>query len=114
MVSILCGLVLLAGCSTTPLVNWDSRIGNYTYQEATADLGPPERSTTLKDGSIVAEWVTRRSTPGTIGIGQTGDIHTPPFWANPLPNTFRPTPEQHLQLTFGPDRLLTRWQRFEV
>src|SRR5690349_21433663 len=100
----LCALAILlwlTGCSTTNPGGWDARIGNYTYNLALTDLGTPEHSTTLKDGSVMAEWITRRSTPGTIGIGQTGNVNTPPFWANPLPNTIRPTPEQHLRLTFG-------------
>jgi hypothetical protein len=72
-------LALLSGCSTAPLVNWNSRIGNYTYDSALADLGTPERSAALKDGSLVAVWITRRGTTGTVGIAQTGNDTTPPF-----------------------------------
>jgi len=106
-------LVLLSSCSTAPLVNWNSRIGNYTYDSALANLGTPERSAELKDGSIVADWVTRRGTPGTVGIAQTGNDTTPPFWNNPVPNTILPTPAHYLRLTFDSNRKLAAWEKFE-
>jgi hypothetical protein len=106
-------LVLLTGCRTATLANWNSRIGSYTYDLALVDLGVPERSVKLKDGSLVADWVTRRSTPGTVGIAQTGNGTTPPFWYNPVPNTILPTPAHYLRLTFDSDQKLAAWEKFE-
>ena len=106
-------LVLLSGCRTTPLVNWDSRIGTYTYDLALVDLGVPEHSATLKDGLLVADWITRRRTPGTVGIAQTGNDTTPPFWNNPVPNTILPTPAHYLRLRFDPGRKLADWEKYE-
>jgi spermidine/putrescine transport system substrate-binding protein len=49
-------LVLVVGCATTK-IDWNSRIGQYTYDEAIAELGVPDRHAQLTDGSIVAEWL---------------------------------------------------------
>src|SRR2546422_1315490 len=67
------GLVLamaaffLSGCKTTPKVDWNSRVGNYTYDQAVAELGPPDKSAKLSDGTMVAEWMTRRGYSGGTG-----------------------------------------------
>jgi hypothetical protein len=31
----------LAGCATVPQVDWTSRVGKYTYDEAVTELGSP-------------------------------------------------------------------------
>ena len=67
----LAGLLLLvglaaSGCHTAPKIDWNSRVGLYTYTQAVADMGPPDRQTQLPDGSSVAEWVTRRMSTSTV------------------------------------------------
>lgn len=62
-------LMLLLGCSTTPKVDWNARVGNYTYDQAVAELGPPDKQATISDGSTVAEWVTRRSGGSSVSFG---------------------------------------------
>ena len=63
------GLAILVGCATKNKVDWNTRIGSYTYDEAVIDLGPADKSETLSDGTKVAEWLTRRtSTPGTVFV----------------------------------------------
>ena len=52
-------LVLLTGCAT-PRIDWQARVGHYTYDQAILELGPPEKSATLTDGSVVADWLTQR------------------------------------------------------
>lgn len=113
MLSLLGTLLLLAGCATPEIPNWDHRVGNYTYNQAVQDLGVPQHSTPQKDGSIMAEWITQRGTPGTIGVSQGNTSSTPAFWNSPLPDTFHATADQHLQLTFGSDHKLKSWVRFE-
>jgi hypothetical protein len=51
---------LLAGCATTPKIDWASRVGVYTYEQAILEFGPPDKNAKLKDGTIVAEWLTQR------------------------------------------------------
>jgi len=60
----------IAGCSSTPKVDWNSRIGSYTYDQAVLELGPPDKSTQLSDGSTVAEWIISSNGSGArIGFG---------------------------------------------
>src|SRR5579871_6839006 len=65
---------LLAGCGSPP-VNWESRIGNYTYAQAETEFGKPAQTTTLDNGGIFAEWVTARNVrnPAPNGM-QTGPV----------------------------------------
>jgi hypothetical protein len=68
VVAALFGL-LVAGCSTTKKVDWNSRVGSYTYDQAVAEMGPPDKQAKLSDGATVAEWITHRSGGGGMSIG---------------------------------------------
>lgn len=67
----LAGLLLLtsSGCKSTPKVDWNSRVGSYTYDQAVAELGPPDKFARLSDGSAVAEWIKRSSGGMSFGFG---------------------------------------------
>ena len=55
------GLALfLTACATTK-IDWQSRVGNYTYDQAVLEFGPPDKEATLQDGTRVSEWLTSRS-----------------------------------------------------
>ena len=70
MASILACAFLLISCANKKRVDWNSRIGSYTYDQAVADMGPPDKQATLSDGRTVAEWITHRSGGGlSIGTG---------------------------------------------
>jgi hypothetical protein len=60
---------LLGSCSTTPPIDWNSRVGNYTFDQAVAELGPPDKQAKLSDGRTVAEWITGRSGGGALSVG---------------------------------------------
>jgi hypothetical protein len=61
------------GCASTPKVDWAARVGNYTYDQAVVELGPPDKSATLTNGTRVAEWVQRASQRGSVSFyGGTG------------------------------------------
>ncbi len=60
---------LLTGCSTTPAVDWNSRVGHYTFDQAVSELGPPDKQAKLSDGSTVAEWITGRSGGAALSVG---------------------------------------------
>jgi hypothetical protein len=57
----------LAGCASNR-IDWNSRIGNYTYDQAVLEMGPPERKETLQDGTRVAEWLLHRGDAGGTHI----------------------------------------------
>ena len=51
-------------------MNWNSRVGNFTYDQAVIELGPPDKQAKLSDNTVVAEWIKRRSGSGfSIGLG---------------------------------------------
>lgn len=94
-------LLFVTGCATSAQPDWPARIGNYTYDQAVNELGPPDKTGTLSDGVRVADWfVTRRS-------GMTVSLGFASFGSNAAVGTGttlgtvvgRPT----LRLTFGPD-----------
>jgi hypothetical protein len=59
----------ITGCQTTKPVDWNSRIGNYTFDQALTELGPPDKQARLSDGKTVAEWITRRSGGSGLSVG---------------------------------------------
>ena len=109
-------VVLLFGCSTYQ-VDWNSRIGNYTYDQAVTELGPPDKSAPLSDGSTVAEWITRRGySRGSVGFaygyghpGYPYHYHYPPPFYHHYYDP--PSPDYFIRLTFGPDGKLQAWKR---
>jgi hypothetical protein len=104
----LAGLVL-AGCVTTSKTDWPARVGNYTYDQAVAELGPPDKYTTLTDGTVVADWLTRHAQ--TVGAPEPY-LLPPGTYFGPLTPMYSETtvPDQYLRLTFGPDGKLKSWK----
>ncbi len=101
--------VFLVGCASTKF-DWNSRVGNYTYDQAVTELGPPDKSAKLTDGTVVAEWMTRRGYSGgsvgfMYGYGYPYHLYPPYYLAEP------PSPDYFIRLTFGPDGKLQAYKR---
>jgi len=102
------GLALLMGCATAS-VNWDNRIGTYSYDDALAEFGLPDRVANLEGGVKAAEWIQQRS----VGIAS---INEPPSYTRGEPvqpyQTYGSTaPAKILRLSFTPDGKLIDWDR---
>lgn len=101
------GLMLLAGCATHR-IDWNARVGSYNFDQAVTEFGPPDKQAKLSDGKVVAEWVTRYSTAGTVAVG-TG------FYGYPGGVGFvQTTPsyyESKLRLTFATNNVLAAWSK---
>lgn len=102
---------VLTGCETDKsAADWNSRIGNYTYTQAQADLGPPSHTSGLPDGGTTAEWLTRLGTAAPPNVGETG-VRTgaaeEPGGLG-VPNANR---SEYLHLTFDANGKLTKWER---
>lgn len=101
---------VLAGCATP--INWQERVGVYTYDQAVIDHGPPISYAMLSDHSFVAEWMLQRgtivATPGPMGPTFYG-----PGWGG-WGGYYYPTyfPGRFLRLQFGPDGKLKTWKEF--
>jgi hypothetical protein len=95
-------IALFAGCRT-PQVDWGARVGNFTYDQAILELGPPDKAAQLGDGTIVAEWMTYRGRPD-----YTHRIYTyRSVWDSYEPGV----PDRFLRLTFAPDGVLMDTRR---
>jgi len=99
--------ILFAGCATHR-IDWNARVGSYTFDQAVTDFGPPDKQAKLSNGKLVAEWITRYSNGGTVAIG-TG------FYGYPGSVGFvQTTPsyyESKLRLTFNTDNTLAAWAK---
>src|ERR1035438_3068094 len=49
-------IALLTGCATPPPVDWASRVGHYSYNQAVSEFGLPNRQAKLSDGKVVSKW----------------------------------------------------------
>jgi hypothetical protein len=106
-------LLVLSAC-TTPKVDWNAQIGIYTYDQAVIDLGPPDKSATLSDGTRVVEWLTQRGYHGGY-VGVYGGFYAPyrPYSYYPaMPYAYESSwPDYFLRLTFDPDGKLRAWKK---
>jgi hypothetical protein len=90
---------LLAGCATQK-IDWASRVGNYTFDQAVLELGPPDKQARLEDGTIVAEWLTRRGYAySSPAFGYAPWSYYGPHYPVYVDSY---TPDHFLRLTFGP------------
>jgi hypothetical protein len=105
-------LLLLAGCSTTK-IDWASRIGVYTYDQAVADFGPPDKEAKLKDGTVVAEWLAYRAyshVPHPWPYYSYYGCRYYPYYAPIYYYDSYPAYERYLRLTFNPEGKLVAWK----
>lgn len=100
----------LIGCSTTPKVDWPARVGNFSYDQAVLELGPPDKIAKLDNGIVVAEWVTQ----SPQAAGPSGAYLARPGYYGGVGPGYAPTyfPAWHLRLNFGADGKLTAWKKY--
>jgi hypothetical protein len=99
-----------AGCATQR-IEWPGRIGQYTFDQAVQEFGPPDKQAKLTDGSVVAEWLTQRGYPQTYFMAGYGC----PGWGygagySGVMNTY--APNYYLRLSFDPAGRLAAWKKF--
>lgn len=98
-------VAIFAGCATQK-IDWSSRVGTQTYQQAVIELGPPDKKEKLDDGTIVAEWLTHHGY--VYSVPQT----SPYWWNGPFYPDIESSPNWYLRLIFAPDGKLRDWKRF--
>ena len=69
LVILVLGVVFFAGCATTKPIDWNSRVGSYTFDQAVTELGPPDKQAKLSDGKTVAQWITHREGGTSFSVG---------------------------------------------
>ena len=120
----LSGLLLaMAGCASSSgsktsakpdpkAINWSERVGNYTYQQALADLGKPTVTGESADGSI-AEWRLSHSPQVSFGLGVgSGSYGRSSAVGVGVGTTMTPPPHgEYLRLQFDKEGKLKEWSR---
>ncbi len=99
--------LFVAGCVANRL-DWNSRIGHFSFDQAIVELGPPDKQAHLSDGRTVAEWITHTQTGGMIYYG--GGYrrrYTELEMVQSTPTYF----ERKFRLVFTPDNLLSGWSQ---
>jgi hypothetical protein len=101
----------LIGCATKKHgIDWQTRVGSYTYDQAVSEMGPPDKESKLSEGTRVSEWHLKErggmnlsfglgsySRYSGVGVGQ--DIGT--FGGG----------HDYLRLVFRPDGILKSSER---
>jgi hypothetical protein len=101
---------LLAGCATQK-IDWAARLGHFNFDQAVIEFGPPDKQAKLGDGTIVADWITRRGYSQTYAAYGYGN---PRWYYGPMYPGYVETysPDYFLRLVFGPDGQLKNWKKF--
>ena len=111
-VFLLVGIVvgfLVTGCATR--VDWKSRVGSYTYDDAIKELGPPDKVATTSDQTTVAEWLLYHgdsyATYTSFGPRGFRGYHSGFYTVDVVDG-----PARFLRLTFNPDHRLLSAREF--
>jgi hypothetical protein len=118
MTSFLLVVVLLAGAcasgrqATVKEIDWGSRIGSYTYEDALAELGKPDVIGESSEGKF-AEWVLERSPNVAFSFGfGSGSFGHPTSTGVGVGTTVSPPPSgEYLHLRFDNEGKLAEWTR---
>ncbi len=98
---------LFAGCATPQIVNWDSRVGTYSYSQTVKDYGPPDKLVKLADGRKAAEWYLsydpRVASVASAGPGYESGIG--------VVQTGQQDYEVNLHLTFATNDIFAAWSK---
>ena len=110
-VAAMLALCFVAGCATELKIDWSSRVGHYTYDQALAEFGRPEASKRSADGGTVAEWLIQRGHAARLPDSR---FARPGGFAGPLmPTMGEPyAPNYYMRLVFGPDGRLKDHREF--
>jgi hypothetical protein len=107
-------LVLIAGCATRPKVNpnidWNSRVGAYTFDQAVAEIGKPDAIADFPEGRV-ADWILKRSPNVSFGFGIGGGSFGPHVGTGVgVGTSVTPPPHgEYLRLIFDQENKLKAW-----
>lgn len=101
-------LALGAGCASSK-VDWNSRLENYTMDQAILELGPPDKKADLTDGTTVVEWLTAK---GYVH-GSFSPLVGSRYYGGPWVFHYvePPSPDHYLRLVFSAEGQLRSWRR---
>jgi hypothetical protein len=107
----------LASCSSRPKVDWNAidwngRVGHYTYDQAQTELGKPVGVSESNEGRA-AEWTIKRSPQMSFGMGVGASSYgSSSATGVGVGTSVSPKPRgEYMRLQFGPDGVLKGWER---
>ena len=99
-----------AGCQALQQVDWDGRIGQFSYEQAVAELGRPDGETKLPGGMRRVEWITNSGSSmgrALVGAGtQRRSMSVVPL----EPTEIHRLRDRFLRLTFDRAGRLIAWE----
>lgn len=112
----LCALSLLwmllgSGCASKKgAIDWQARVGVFTYDQAVSELGPPDRESKLSEGTRVAEWHLRERGGVNLSFGLGSYSRHSGVGVGQQIGSWRGGNEYH-RLVFRPDGVLKSSER---
>jgi hypothetical protein len=101
-------IAFITGCKTVPKVDWDSRVGNYTFDQAVTELGQPSKQVKFDDGKFAVQWITLHGGDGLYVGGGYGSGNYGMGASQTMAQSYK---DHVLELTFGPDNKLVSWAK---
>src|SRR5258705_5706182 len=91
------------GPKVDPAIDWNSRIGSYTYEEAVNEIGKPDAVADSNEGRV-ADWILKRSPNVSFGFGVGTGVAGPHVGTGVgVGTTVSPPPHgEYLRLIFDP------------
>lgn len=101
--AMLSAMLLAVGCASTKAL-WNSRLNQYSFDQAVLHYGPPDKSATLSDGTRVSEWLLQRGyvSGNTYRMYPGNTVYT---------QLSSPSPDYYLRLTFDTNGTLRAWKK---
>jgi hypothetical protein len=95
-----------------PNINWNERIGSYTYEQALAELGRPNVIAESSEGRT-ADWILSQSPQMSFGFGVGHGVYGSHVGTGVgVGTSVTPPPHgEYLHLTFDPEGKLKSWSR---
>jgi hypothetical protein len=88
--------------------DWDSRVGNYTFDQAVTELGQPSKQVKFDDGKFAVQWITLHGGDGLYVGGGYGSGNYGMGASQTMAQSYK---DHVLELTFGPDNKLVSWAK---
>jgi len=103
--------LVVAGCATAPKIDWTARMGHYTYNQAVAEFGRPDKTNQFAGGVTTADWLIER---GHVQPAPQSQFLAPGGYRGPLMPAYNQpyVPDYYMRLTFGADGLLEDYKEF--
>ena len=110
---LICGVLfglLWAGCQALQQVDWDGRIGRFSYEQAVAELGRPVEETKLSGGMRWAEWITNSGDSMGRALAGAGNKRRSMSVVLLEPTEIHRLRDRYLRLTFDETGRLVAWE----